>query len=192
MPWHPRLGILAFGALLVAGFAGSAKALPITFDEFALGTVITNQYASEGVLFAAVTFNAPVLSQNTAMPDAPILRPDGGPSTFAGDFDIIFTTAVTMVTFDSGFWDEIGTAQIDLYDTFNNLILSATNTVIGVETMTFSGLGNISRIYFNSVGDPAGGDIDNLSFQPIPEPSGVLLFSVGMLVVGRALRQRAA
>ena len=45
-----------------------------------------------------------------------------------------------------------------------------------------------AEVSFNAA--PSRFAFDNLQLAPIPEPSGVLLFSVGMLVVGAALRRQ--
>jgi hypothetical protein len=176
-------------AVVILSVAGTAKAV-ITFDEYALGTVIDNEYASEGVLFLAATYNLPVLSLNGAMPDAPVLRPDGGPSTFQGDFWMQFTTPVTDVQFDSGYWDAVGTAVIRVYDPSDSLLATLTNSGTGPETINISGLGAIGKVYFNSVADEAGGDIDNLTFTPVPAPGAILLGGIGVSLVGWLRRRR--
>ncbi|TKJ33694.1 MAG: hypothetical protein CEE38_20140 [Planctomycetes bacterium B3_Pla] len=178
---------------IVLGVAGLASAGPttlITFDEFPVGTVISNQYAPLGVIFSVATYNLPVISMNGAMPTQPILRPDGGPSTYQGDFWMQFTTPVVEVQFDSGYWDSIGSGIIDVYGPAMNPLVSLSNTGTGVELISISGLGSIGYIYFNSVADPAGGDIDNLAFTQIPAPGAILLGGIGVGVVGWLRRRR--
>jgi len=89
----------------VAGLASAAPTTLITFDEFPIGTIIDTEYVPLGVVFSAATYNPPVISMNGSMPTQPILRPDGGPSTFQGDFVIWFTTPAVEVEFISGHWD---------------------------------------------------------------------------------------
>jgi hypothetical protein len=172
-------------AALVFCVAGTASALPITFDEFPLGTLISNQYADQGVIFLPgdVTPRLPQISMNGAMPDMPVLRPTGEPDfyIFQGDFYMEFITPVTYVEFDSGYWDYAGVGIIKLWDPTDTLIGEYTNTGTGVESMTFAGLGPIERIYFNSIGDGAGADIDNLDFTPVPEPATMLLIAPGLI-----------
>ena len=124
------------------------------------------------------------------MPGTPILRPDGGPNMFAGDFWMQFTTPVLDVDFDSGYWDNVGAAVIDVYDPSAVLLANLTNAGTGVEHFSISGLGQIGKIYFNSVSDPFGADIDNLDFTPIPAPGAILLGSIGVGLVGWLRRRR--
>ena len=172
----------------VAGMASAGPTYTITFNEFPLGTAISNQYAPLGVVFSAATYNLPVISMNGAMPTQPILRPDGGPSTYAGDFWIQFTTPVVAVSFDSGYWNSIGAGQIDVYDPYMNPIAILSNTVLGVNVTNLTG--NIGYIYFNSVNDPAGADIDNLKFTQIPAPGAILLGGIGAGLVGWLRRRK--
>jgi len=177
---------------IVMAVAGTANAAPtlITFSEFPLGTVVDTEYAPLGVVFTAATYNLPVISMNGAMPTQPILRPDGGPGTYQGDFWIKFITPAIQVQFDSGYWNAIGTGVINVLDPFSNPIANLTNTVTGVNVTSLSGLGPIGYIYFNSVADGAGADIDNLAFEPIPAPGAILLGSIGVGVVSWLRRRR--
>ncbi len=185
---------------MVMAVAGTANAAPtlITFDEFPLGTLIDNQYAGLGVVFlpGTVTPRLPQIGEDGAMPTYPVLRPTGEPDygIFQGDFYVQFTTPALNVQFDSGWWDYLGVGIIDVYDPANNLIASLTNTVDtstgGVETITLSGMGPIGKIYFNSVADGAGADMDNLAFQPIPAPGAILLGSIGIGLVSWLRRRR--
>lgn len=174
----------------VAGLASAAPTTLITFDEFPVGTAISNQYAPQGVIFSAATYNLPVISMNGAMPMQPILRPDGGPSTYAGDFWMRFTTPVLEVQFDSGYWDGVGTGVIDVYDPAMTPLVSLSNMTTGVNVTNISGMGPVGYIYFNSIGDGAGADIDNLGFRPIPAPGAILLGSIGVGFVGWLRRRR--
>ena len=176
----------------VAGLASAAPTYLITFDEFPLGTLIDNQYAPLGVVFLPgdLTPRLPQISMNGAMPDQPILRPTGEPDNyiFQGDFWIHFTTPAVDVSFDSGFWDGIGNGVIDVYDPYMIPLASLTNTVTGVNVTNLTG--RIGYIYFNSVGDGAGADIDNLKFTQIPAPGAILLGGIGAGLVGWLRRRR--
>jgi hypothetical protein len=174
----------------IAGLVNAAPTTLITFDEFPLGTVIDTEYAPLGVVFTAATYNPPVISMNGAMPTQPILRPDGGPSMYRGDFWILFLTPAAEVQFDSGYWDGLGTGVINVYDQYMNPMASLTNTTTGVNVTSLSGLGPIGGIYFNSVADGAGADIDNLAFSPIPAPGAIVLGGIGVGLIGWLRRRR--
>jgi len=182
------VGLLA----AVLGVTGTANALSITFDEFPVGTVISNQYASDGVLFLPgdVTQRLPQISWDEIMPKQPILRPTGEPGyyDYQGDFWMQFTTPVTNVAFLSGYWNTPQTGVINVYDPGMNLLASLTNRGTGIELINISGLGNIGNIYFNSISDPYGADIDNLVFTP--EPTTICMLGLGALGIWRNRRFR--
>jgi hypothetical protein len=175
----------------VLGVTGTANAQSITFDEFPVGTVISNQYASEGVLFLPgdVTQRLPQISWDEIMPNQPVLRPTGELDyyDYQGDFWMQFTTPVTNVEFLSGGWNTPQTGVINVYDPSMNLLASLTNRGVGLEQISISGLGNIGNIYFNSISDPYGADIDNLVFTP--EPTTICLLGLGGLAL---LKKRRA
>lgn len=174
--------------LLTVG--GAANAV-ITFSEFPVGTVISNQYAPQGVIFLAgnQVANLPIIWMDGAMPTAPILSPQ---PPYAGDFSMQFTApAVNGVTFISGFWNAVGAGVIKVYDPSMGLLATLSNTSTGVEAFNITGLGQIGYVYFNSVSDPAGADIDNLAFSQVPTPGALLLGSLGAALVGWMRRRRA-
>jgi hypothetical protein len=176
----------------VAEMASAAPTTLITFDEFPLGTLIDTQYAPLGVVFLPgdVTPRLPQISMNGAMPTQPILRPTGEPDNYIyqGDFWIQFTTPAVEVQFDSGYWDSLGVGIIDVYDPYMNPIASLTNTTTGVNVTNVTGW--IGYIYFNSIADGAGADIDNLAFSPIPAPGAIVLGGIGVGLVGWLRRRR--
>jgi len=178
----------------VAGLVNAAPTYTITFDEFPVGTIVDNQYAPLGVIFLPgdVTPRLPQISMNGAMPTMPVLRATGEPDfyIFQGDFYIQFPTPVVDVQFISGYWDYIGTGIIDVYGPYGNLLASLSNTTTGVNTTDLSALGKIGKIYFNTIGDGAGADLDNLSFSPIPAPGAILLGGIGAGIVGWLRRRR--
>jgi hypothetical protein len=173
------------------GVTGTANAV-ITFSEYPVGTLISNQYAGAGVLFLAgnITGRLPQISMDGAMPTEPVLRPTGEPDygVYQGDFWMEFTSPMTYVEFDSGYWDNVGSAIIQVYDPGMNYLANLTNVGTGVELISISGLGPIGYVYFNSIGDAAGADIDNLDF--IPAPGAILLGGLGVGFVGWLRRRR--
>ncbi len=186
--------ITVVGTLLTV--AGAANAAAITFSEYPVGTVISNQYAGQGVLFlpGTITPRLPQISPHPPMPTEPVLRPTGEPDyyMYQGDFWMQFTAPVAEVTFLSGYWDAAGLGEIKVYNPGMSLLTSLSNTNVGPDTISISGLGRIGYVYFNSHGDPSGADIDNLAFRvAVPAPGALLLSALGAGLVGWMRRRRA-
>ena len=180
----------------VLGLAGTASALPITFDEFPVGTLIGNQYESDGVVFlpGVVTCDLPQISMDAWMPTEPLLRPTNGIHSpyygFQGDFYMKFVQPVGQVEFLTGSWDQVGAGTIQVYDPAMNLVGSFSNTQVGPQTICISGLGPIREVYFNSTRDYGGAGIDNLDFCTIPAPGAILLGGLGASLVGWLRRRK--
>ena len=183
-----KIGLLA--ALAGVIVSSPAFAVLLTFSEFPVGTVITTQYEPDGVVFSGLTGADPIIADDGAMPTEPVLSPN---PPYAGDFQWTFPGGgAEGVSFISGFWDSVGTAVVEVYDTAGNLLDTLTNAATGVYTFDLSGYGTIGRVTFNSSADGAGGDIDNLQFTPVPEPASLMLLAGGLLAFGLIRRRKAA
>lgn len=183
-----RRAVLVAMVVALLGVSGVAQATTITFSEFAAGTLISNQYAALGVTFGAgaIGHSLPIIANDGAMPNSPVLSPN---PPFGGDFDIYFGGGASGVSFASGYWDTVRTAIVRVYDLSNNLLATLTNQATGAYTFDLSAYGTIGHIYFNSFGDPAGGDIDNLTFT-VPEPTSLLLLGSGLVGLAAFARRK--
>ena len=181
-----------FSFIMVVVISNTASATVITFDEYAVGTAITNQYADQGVLFSSGIFGeSPTISGDLASPTEPVLAPNGI-HLYSGDLLISFTgDGATDVSFDSGYWDCLYTAVITVYDTASNIVAVLSNDQFGVYNIDLSSYGTIGAIYFSSILDPAGSAIDNLAFT-VPEPATFALLGLGLLAIGFSSRKKKA
>jgi hypothetical protein len=165
-----RLLVVLLAVIALPFSITAASAANITFDEHPLGTFIDDEYQALGVLFfeGFLTPRLPQTSMNGAMPNQPVLRPTGEPDfgIFQGDFWMYFPNGAWDVVFDSGYWDVPGSAVIDVYS--SDGFFTLTNPGTGVQSIDLSSYGLIYQVYFNSISDPAGGDIDDLSFESAP------------------------
>jgi len=184
-----RIKLCTMLALTVLAVSVSAVAgtYTLTFSEFPVGTIVTTQYAADGVTFSGVTLGPPIIANDGAMPFSPVLSPN---PVFAGDFNINFPSGAYNVSFQSGYWDTLGSGVIDVYNTSGGFLGSVTDTGLGPQFMDFSSFGTIGHIYFNSYADPFGADIDNLTFTTTPELGTLLLLGSGLLGTIGVIRRK--
>jgi hypothetical protein len=137
----------------------------ITFSEFPVGTLITTQYASEGVIFSGTP--GPFISNDFANPTAPVLSPGAGFSgtlvmEFVSPADGTSPASVSSVEFDIGFMDTLGGATITTFDIDGNELDSFTTNQLGIQHVSLTG--PIHEIEVVTTADPFGAAIDNLEF----------------------------
>lgn len=149
--------------------------VPITFSEYPQGTSITDQYAStKGVIFGG---DDPFITTDSANPTSPVLS---GTPRFNGDIrgsfvdpdDPTTPTAVRMVEFDAGYFDEVGSTRVKWFGPDGAVLGQKINVGNGIQKLTLTG-GNIASFHIGIFKtEPAGYAIDN--FVSFPAESGVV------------------
>jgi hypothetical protein len=175
--------LLRFNAFALAWFAlGTAHAqqceehsYTISFSEFAEGTAITSQYLDKGVLFGSGAF----ITQDGANPTSPVLS---GTPKFQGPVTATFvapgnasTAAETkQLTFDAGYFDEVGSTQVTFLDINNASLGTFLNSGTGIRR--FTAPPGTHSFTIGGTSDSAGFAIDNLSYT-IGPPSALTIES---------------
>ncbi len=150
----------------------------LTFDEFPVDDVITNQYEPDGVLFSGASAEqVPEIVEDNADPTSPILA---GSESFLGPIHAKFVvpttttpTTVSNLSLDVGYIDEPGSTKVVIDTTTGpEEILPEEVGINSVETSA----PNITGFSVEEVEeDPNGFGIDNLAFTgpeapPPPAP----------------------
>ncbi len=115
----------------------------ITFSEYPLGTVITNQYENVGIIFGGSGDD--FITEDAANPTSPVLS---GTPQFLGDITGTFVvpgtntpTTVKSFMLDAGYFDYAGTTCLEWYDAYGNLLGRQINSQVGIETFTIEAEG---------------------------------------------------
>ncbi len=141
----------------------------ITFSEYPINTLISDQYAGQGIIFGGD--NNPFISTDSSNPTSPVLS---GSPKFRGAIEGAFvnpsdgTTPVIVESFtlDAGFFDEFGSTRIEWFDPNGIKLGQRTNLQFGIEKIEVTG-GNIASWRTSILlTEPNGYAIDNFSFEP--------------------------
>ncbi len=149
----------------VAPQVASASTYTLTFDEFPVGSMISDQYQSIGVVFSGTL---PFITTDSANPTSPVLS---GTPRFQGDIDGRFTTSsgaqrtVDSFTFDVGYIDNPGAVVVQLFDLNGGQLTSVPVDSAGIVHVVVN-YPNVGSFRITATGyEAAGWAIDNLSFS---------------------------
>jgi len=213
-----HLALFAAGASALAFGAVPANATLINFDDLAIGTTLSNQYAALGVLFSPNAFSGAggptgdwatnsdmtIVSStgsdvgglgNPSLVSGNLLRSFSGWLNEDGDasFTITFTTAVSAFSLD---FAGIATPSSTTISLFNGTTLLSTLTAGSGGQVRLSGAAaSITSLkvtpgdFFDWVG------VDNLDFTPVattavPEPASWAMMLMGFALTGAMMRRR--
>lgn len=157
-------------AFVLLALPAAASASFLTFDNYDTGTLITNQYQGDGVLFSG-DYETPEITWDESNDTSPVLRGGGDfyepiharfvvPST---------TTPGTINGFmvDVGYIDDLYSTEVVVHTTHGDETLYLDEYGINAVTSTASG---ITGFDVQANEEDAGFGIDNLSFTPPAPP----------------------
>jgi hypothetical protein len=187
---------------LASDYSGAAGAPTVSFGAIFAGQTVGVAPFPAGAATSGVVNGTPTgplaLSGNTRIvtdidnPTSPVLS---GTPRFNGPVSILFSSNVSGVGLEGGFFDAIGSTAIKAFDRNGATLGSVLNTALGIEFLglkTDDGTNQIAGLQFSLVGaESAGFAIDNLRFTTavaapgatsVPEPFTI----VGTLIGGSA------
>jgi len=199
------LTVSTAAALGMFAMAAPAHAAVIDFDSLANGTVVTNQFAGQGITFASAGGEQILVTAQASYQSTPpnFICTGTGTIDCAGTVIFNFSTPVNNLQFDAvGNQNTIATS-FAFADIYQNGVLTVSNLALLVSQGNFlpdhqdlSAYSNITEVLIHDNTDPAGTGYDTISFTSaavttVPEPLTLSLFSAG-LAGTMAMRRRKA
>lgn len=202
------LGVLA---------ATPSWAVTISFNDLAVGAVLSNQYAAQGVNFSANAFTGPGSSSSgqawATNTDMTIVSSTGGDvgglgtpplvsgnvlRSFAGWLDengdpsflISFSTPVTSMSLD--FAGVFGSADVTLWAYDGATLLGTVSGTSGGQLTLGFAAASITSVAVRPGTFDDWVAVDNLVFAPVPETSTYAMMALGLAALGIAARRRKA
>jgi len=110
------------------------------------------------------------------------------------DGEIVFSTPVTNLSFDVDGW---GGGDFVAISAYNGVNLLGTLNATANGNLDFSGLGTITRLFFDDSSTAYGVGYSTFLFdladsQPVPAPAALGLLGLGLAGLGMARRRKAA
>jgi hypothetical protein len=197
--------------------ASPARTETITFEELAVGSVLSDQYDALGVVFSGSPFSGPGTSTSgepwatnsdmtivssagsdvgslgtPPLVSGNVLRSQNGWRSENGDpsFLMTFSTAISSISVDFAGVSSPIDVRLFVYDGAD---LLATVVVNGTGQITLS---HAAESITHVAVSPGSYDdwvcVDNVVFEPVPEPSLGAMMSLGVAVLGVVARRRRA
>ena len=134
----------------------------ITFSEFSIGTTDPTFTFTDNTVYTTG-----VIVSDGAQPASPAIAAN---SSYTGPVFIYFDHAVTSVTLDAGYFNNLGSTRIEFRDQLGHVIQSYHNTGLGVLTFGCENAAGIASIaVIDESFDDAGFSVDTVIFGGVAE-----------------------
>ena len=180
---------------IAAGTTSIGRADLIDFEGFTQGTVITNQYQSQGVLFNSPTILTSPNYNYTIYPPHPgtsvITNDTGAGSTGVTYIEVDAVAGFSLSTAGAWVTNGVGTTYaLDAYDS-NGMLIASANMLGNSGSTEFVSVSAAKIAYVRFFGTTNALALDDFTYtltpNSVPEPSGLLLLGIGGMACGGTL-----